>query len=125
MAIFQATAMDDITDLFIADRIAVVRTHVASTPIEADLVSSVPEGMSPEVFSVVSLGPTSIRVTFEHAAIDNDALSNPDNYIITPTLEVSLVTPEVHSYPSYVDLEISEQKTGTTYTMTLQRIVRL
>lgn len=124
MTMYQATVVETYEDLFSAGTVPVVEIHRASTPIEADLIVSEQFGMSPEINSIAVLGPTSIRVNFEYSAVDNAALRNVDNYVISPELEVFSVTPEVHSTPSYVDLEIDEQKTGTEYTLTLQRIVK-
>lgn len=121
MPTFQATIPEAVAELFMADRIRVVNSHPATTPIEADLITST-AGASPGIASVVSLTPNSIRVTFSKSAVDNAALVNPDNYVITPTLGVYVVTPEAVANPGYVDLTIDEQKTGVAYQVELQRI---
>ncbi len=103
--------------------VPVVEIYPATTPIEADLsVSS--EGASPGVSLITPTSSTMIRVTFEAAAVGNTALSNPDNYVITPSLAVHSVAPEATTNPSYVDLVIDEQKDGESYTLELQRIER-
>ena len=94
-------------------------TFNGSMPFEADLLIS---GGSPGVASVTVLGPTSIRVNFAAAAVNNAALSNPDNYVITLTLTVFDATPQSGVTSGYVDLTITEQTTGTSYTVTLLRI---
>jgi hypothetical protein len=121
MPTFQATTIEPIEDLFQATRVKVVRTHPATTPIDADLITS-SAGVSPGVAGVVAQSSTAIRVTFERAAVDNAALRNAGNYAITPSLTIVSVTPEIAVSPSYVDLEVSEQTTGVNYTVTLVRI---
>lgn len=124
MPTFQATIADDAGELLIANRIAVVESHIAATPIEADLIISAPEGTSPEVVSVSLVTSTSIRVNFVVPAEDNDALSTPENYKVAPALTVHSVIPEAVASPTYVDLVIDEQEDGIAYSVTLQRIVK-
>lgn len=120
MPTFQATEWEDTEEMFQAGRVRVVESHPATTPIEADLIQS-----EAPVFSTVAvsvLGPTSIRVTFPQPAKNNSALVQAGNYVITPTLNVYSVTPEVATYPSYVDLEIDEQTTGVAYEIEVQGV---
>lgn len=103
-----------------ADRVRVISSHPATTPIEADLIQS----ESPVFDSVVVtvLSSTSIRVTFPAPALNNSALVQPGNYVITPTLAVYSVTPEAIANPNYVDLEIDEQTTGLSYEVEVQGV---
>lgn len=122
MPTFQATSwgMDDLFLPLLAVRERVVEYHQATTPIEADLIQS-----EAPVFTTVAvsvLGPTSIRVIFPQPAKDNSALVQPGNYVITPTLNVYSVTPEVAVNPGYVDLEIDEQRTGVIYEVEVQGV---
>jgi hypothetical protein len=94
-------------------------------PEVADLVLTPPTGLSPEIDSVAVIDPTHVRCIFVSPALRNSALSNPDNYTITPTLVVHAVVPEpvsLHVNPTYVDLTIDEQKTGENYLLSLNRI---
>jgi len=81
-------------------------------------------GQSPEIMLVAVLSSTSIKVTFQFAANDNAALRAPGNYLISPSLTVSAVTPEAVTNPTYVTLTVGEQKNGESYSVTLQRLVR-
>jgi len=74
---------------------------------------------SPGVASVVSLTPTTVKVTFDVPALDNAALRSVSSYTISPTLDVKGVTPEAVANPTYVVLDVTEQTTGVAYTMTL------
>ena len=94
-------------------------------PEVADLTYTPPTGLSPGLASVTVIDPTHVRVAFTSPAVRNSALSNPDNYTITPALVVHAVAPEpasIHLNPTYVDLTIDEQKTGENYLLTLNRI---
>ena len=98
--------------------------YAATAPFRSDLVS----GTSCPAFSAVAvtvLSPTSIRVTFPFAAKNNSALLQPGNYVITPSLAVYSVTPENVTEPTYVDLTIDEQKTGTNYQVEVQGVERV
>lgn len=123
MATYQATILDDVVDLHTGEPVRDSRVHQSTTPWRADLIAGTAgSGLSPGVADVVSLTPTSIRVSFVDPAVDNDALRSADSYKITPVRNVFSVTPENVAEPTYVDLEIDEQKTGVTYTLELQRL---
>lgn len=121
MSVYQATEMAT-DDFYQGVRHEVIVVHYASTPIEADLIQTKIEGLSPGVLSVNAISPTVIRVTFESPAIDNLALRDPGNYVITPTRAVHEVEPQAVAMPGYVDLTIDEQVTGVAYQVELQRI---
>lgn len=98
-------------------------THEArsmdATPIVA---GPTPGPDSPDVASVVALTPTTIKVTFVYPALDNVALRSPASYRITPALTIHAVTPEVTANPTYVILQIDEQKDLQVYDLELVRI---
>jgi hypothetical protein len=83
-----------------------------------------PEGLSPEISSIVAINSIRIRVNFVHPATNNQALTAPGNYKITPVLGVYTVTPEGVTNPTYVFLDIDEQEDGMLYQLDLLRIVR-
>ena len=56
--------------------------------------------------SIQAISNSIIRVTFSEPVINNFALINTENYIFTPSLIISSVTPENSINPSYVDLEV-------------------
>ena len=121
MPTFQATIYEGPeSELFHALGVHVVRTHVASLPIEADLIVT-PSGVFTTV-SVSVIDETTIRVTFPEPAKNNAALIQPGNYVISPTLTVYSVTPEAVALPNYVDLVIDEQTTGVVYEVEVQGI---
>ena len=124
MATFDALLVEaPILILGLGEKIDNPRTRTGNLPIAYGEFANAPT-TSPEVGLISVLSPTSIRVNFVVPAINNAALVNVGNYVITPTLTVYSVTPGGGGNPSYVDLVISEQKTGQSYTLTLQRIVR-
>lgn len=97
-----------------------VDTHAATLPEVADLAQT---GFSPNIASAVVIDPTHVRVFFARPALRNSALSNPDNYEITPPLTVYAAVPDMLNFdPLYVDLTIDEQHTGTLYYLVFNRI---
>lgn len=72
------------------------------------------------ISSVIVLSPTQVRVNFDVPALLNAALINPANYVITPTLAVTAVSPEPVAEPTYVILTTDEQKGGTSYNIEIQ-----
>lgn len=75
--------------------------------------------------SATWLSPTSVRIDFNTPVIDNAALRNPDNYLITPQQPTIIdpraqvvvlgVTPEAVPTPGYVILATEEHTTGQIY----------
>lgn len=76
-------------------------------------------GIPPVVSSVAATSNTTVRVTFNEAMTDNDALRATGNYLLTPDLGIALtvaaVNPEPVANPTYVDLVVNEMTDGDTY----------
>lgn len=67
-----------------------------------------------------------LRVTYDEAMTDNDALRDPSNYSISQvaasgvnSAEVLSVTPEDVVNPTYVDLDCSDVTDGSVYKVTI------
>lgn len=124
MATFDALFLDaPLPNLGSALKIDNVRTRIGTFPIAYGEIATI-AGTSPGVGLITVLSSTSIRVNFEYVAVNNSALVNPGNYVITPTLAVHTVTPGPGN-PSYVILTTDEQKSGQSYSLSLQRIARM
>lgn len=67
---------------------------------------------------------TTVRIEFNVAAKNNNALRTPGNYVITPDLEVLSVTPEAGDAPTYVLLTTEEQKQDEEYSVEIQNVVK-
>lgn len=81
-------------------------------------------------FSVVSVEFVSgvVRVHFSRGAVDNQALRNIGNYVLTTsapgavTPTVLAVVPEVADPPTYVDLSVTELTDGARYACEVQTV---
>jgi hypothetical protein len=106
-------------DISMGTRVPVVKIHRATTPIEADLVIYT---TTLEIQSIVHLTDFVLRVTFNAPALNNDPLNDINTYKFTPPLTVTSVAPENTSTPTYVDITVSEQIDGASYTLEIQRV---
>lgn len=71
--------------------------------------------------SVTSIDENTIRVTFTDPLVDDDALKQPSNFVVTgdTTVDVLAATPEDVANPTFVDLTTTEHKQGGNYTVTV------
>lgn len=125
MAQWQATIVDVPDEEYMARGIGIVQTHPAITPWRADLAKVAPP--APIVLSIDNVttpDSTTVRIDFNVAAKDNVALRTPDNYVVTPTLEVLSVSPEAGGSPTYVLLTTEEQKQNENYSVEIQNVVK-
>lgn len=68
------------------------------------------------VLSVSVVDSQTLRVTLSDPVVSNPALTNPNNYEITPALKVLDVTVVSNNI---VDLSVEEMKDGEAYTLTI------
>lgn len=86
------------------------------------------------VFSIAeahALSESRVRITFSVPALNDDALSDPTNYVFdnvsTGTVDVSpfsVFIPPGQPQPSYVEIETSEHTDGGTYQVALKSVIR-
>jgi hypothetical protein len=74
------------------------------------------------ILSVSALDSTHVRVDFSIPVKSNSALTAEGNYVFTPALNVSDVTPEAAISPSYVVLTVSEMENGLDYDLEIQGV---
>ncbi len=120
MPTFNATILEDTTEMLLATRIAVVKIHPATTPYEANLI--VPATTQLSIQSIVHITDFVLRITFNVPALDNAPLNDTETYTFAPPLTVTAVVPEAVGAPTYVDVTVSEQIEGATYTVTVNRV---
>lgn len=83
------------------------------------IVSGCPPSVPALTIAATQLSATTIRLDFNFPVVNNEALRNAANYVITPTLTVNLV--EVLS-ATQVRLTMDEQKTGQTYSVEVKTV---
>ncbi len=72
--------------------------------------------------SIQAISHTIVRVTFNQLVVNSSALIDPDNYVFTPHLLVSTVTPNTYvGDVSYVDLSVIGQS-NQNYSLAIQNI---
>ena len=86
-----------------------------------DRVSICDEPLS---ITVTALSNTEVKVLFSFPVINNFALTNPQNYIFTPSLTVESVVPNSVNDPNYVILTVSSmlQQTYSLNILTIEPV---